>query len=593
MLRIPEEVIRDILDRSDIVEIIGEHLRLQRRGKNYVGLCPFHSEKAPSFNVNPERQIFYCFGCQVGGNIFKFLMLFENLTFLEAVEKVAARCGIDLPKVQLKPEQRRRQKQNEELYEYNALVRDFFREQFSLGQGRKARDYLRDRGVNNNTIEQFQVGYAPGGWEMLVSFAQRKKLKPAYLEKLGLIIRKDKGGHYDRFRDRLMFPIHDLSDHVVGFGGRSLDDSEPKYMNSPESDVFVKNRLLYGLNFARDSIRRQDIAVLVEGYTDVIAMHQHGVNNVVATLGTALSSSHIRLLKRYTGNVTTFFDADDAGIRATIRGMKILLDEKVHALGAIIPEGHDPDSYIRSGIKPPIGEVVENSRPLVDYFIELVIKRGEASSIRGRMKILEEVIPVLCQVQNGTEQAMYISQLSRRLELPQADILAAMRKFLQNGRKKRTVVLTEKNILAEKLPPEELSILSYIFASREFIDYELLEEIESYADAEISRKLARGMLSQIESLGSLNIQTLDMYLDPEEAEILPALEMRAAQMAEDEDMINKDVFTDSIKSLRQKGLRKTTQQIKTLIKEAEKKNDVELATKLFSELQEVKRQYSN
>jgi DNA primase len=328
---IPEDKISEIKNAADIVDIISETVLLKKAGRNFLGLCPFHSEKTPSFTVSPEKQIFYCFGCGAGGNVFSFLMKHESLTFPEAARALAKRYGITIPTKTLSPEQRRKIGQKESLLDLNKQAMDFFHhELLSSVAGKQALSYLSKRGISEETIDQFNLGYAPKGWDNLLRFFTKMRIRPGLLEISGLVAaRKNSSGFYDRFRDRIIFPIFDVNMEVVGFGGRVMDNSEPKYLNSPETSVYNKSRTLYGLHRARDKCRTDDKVFIVEGYLDLLALHQHGIENSVATLGTALTAEHIRMLARYTRRMVLVYDSDEAGIKSAYRCIETFWKEHV------------------------------------------------------------------------------------------------------------------------------------------------------------------------------------------------------------------------------------------------------------------------
>ena len=296
---IPEEKISEIRNAADIVEIISEAVVLKKTGRNYVGLCPFHAEKTPSFSVNPEKQIFYCFGCATGGSVFSFLMKQQGMTFPEAVKAVAQRCGIELPRREMSPAERRRASERELLLGINRKAMAYYSGVLKHPvAGRKARAYLEKRGFAAAIIEQFALGYAPEGWDPLIRHLGAGRERLQLLEKAGLVIpRKTGSGCYDRFRDRIVFPILNAARQVIGFGGRVLDDGLPKYLNSPETPIYTKGRSLYGIDLAREDCRKSETVFVVEGYFDLLALHQHGIQNAVATLGTALTPEHVRVLK--------------------------------------------------------------------------------------------------------------------------------------------------------------------------------------------------------------------------------------------------------------------------------------------------------
>ena len=356
---IPEDKVLEIKNAADIVDIISEVVHLKKSGKNFLGLCPFHSEKTPSFSVSPEKQIFYCFGCGVGGNIFSFLMKHDGLAFPEAARTLARRYGVDIPNKSLTVEQKKRITERESLLKINRHAMEYFYRALRSESGGNPLNYLKKRGFSQQIMDTFQIGYAPRGWDNLLNFFSKKGAPIALVEKSGLILpKKDKRGYYDRFRDRIIFPILDVNKAVIGFGGRVLDDSLPKYLNSPETPVYNKSRSLYGLYTARDKCRATNTIFIVEGYLDLISLHQHGIENSVATLGTALTPEHVRLLTRYASRIILVYDSDEAGIRSARRCVDIFWKEHVdfsrgdvfqeekadtHIL--VLPQEHDPDSF--------------------------------------------------------------------------------------------------------------------------------------------------------------------------------------------------------------------------------------------------------
>lgn len=346
---IPDEILDEIRRLCNIVNIIGEYISLEKRGKNYLGLCPFHSEKTPSFSVSEEKQLYYCFGCGAAGNVFGFVMKMEGLTFPEAVRFLARRVGVHIPS----PERLLRQEKSleEKLIAASELAARFFCYNLDKTEsGKKAKEYLRKRGITADTSEFFKLGYAPRGWDNFLKAAQREGFPPEVLLKAGLVSSREGGGYYDRFRDRLMFPICNHTGRVVGFGGRALpwgDKDSPKYLNSPETPVFNKSSMLYGFHLARSYIRSAQSAIIVEGYTDVIAAYQAGFKNVVASLGTSLTDSQGKLLRSQAKEILIAYDADAAGRSATWRGFNLLQDLGCAVKVVELPADSDPDSFIR------------------------------------------------------------------------------------------------------------------------------------------------------------------------------------------------------------------------------------------------------
>ncbi|HOP36412.1 MAG TPA: DNA primase, partial [Syntrophales bacterium] len=323
---IPDEKIEEIRSRADILEIVSEFVTLRKRGKSYTGLCPFHGEKTPSFTVNVDRQIFHCFGCGEGGNVIRFLMKINNLSFPEAVRSLAVKVGVDLPEREFRKE-RKEPGKREKLLQANRLAAGYFRDALNGPEGDRARTYLASRGIGAEALSRFSIGYARDGWHFLKDALGKEAVPAGIAEEAGLLVRKDRDWHYDRFRDRIMFPVLDLNGNVVAFGGRLLGNGEPKYLNSPETPVYTKGRVLYGLYDTKEDIRRADRAILVEGYMDLIALWEGGIRHVVASLGTALTREQVLILRRFTKNVVLLFDPDQAGRHAAERSLKLFLEE--------------------------------------------------------------------------------------------------------------------------------------------------------------------------------------------------------------------------------------------------------------------------
>ncbi|WP_035107830.1 DNA primase [Desulfovirgula thermocuniculi] len=427
---IPAEALEAVRLATDIVQLVGEYVRLERRGKNYVGLCPFHAEREPSFTVSPDKQIFYCFGCGVGGNVFKFLMLLENLTFPEAVHKLAERAGIALPRFAGAGEEPK-SRPEEEAWEVNALARDFFRQCLKRPEGREAREYLERRGISSYTQELFQLGYAPPGWDNLAQFLSSRGCPVKLAVDLGLLAVGERGRPYDRFRHRLIFPICNAQGRVVGFGARVLDESQPKYLNTPETPVFSKGKVLFGLHLAKGAIREKGYAIIMEGYMDVITAHQHGISNAVASLGTSLTQDQARLLSRYTRRVVIAYDSDAAGVAATVRGLDLLQQEGFSVRVAVIPQGKDPDEFIRHQGRERWNELVERSLTLLDYKLDWAVKKGE-----GLSAALAQVLPNLAAMEGELERQEAIKHVAARLSVSWEAVKDALRRYSAEAGKK-------------------------------------------------------------------------------------------------------------------------------------------------------------
>jgi len=372
-MRIPENKIEEIRSTASAVDIISEYVQLRKRGKNYVGLCPFHNEKTPSFTVSDEKQIFHCFGCHTGGNVFKFLMEYKKISFVEAIQELADQLGIPL-EYEESAGYEEHQTEQEILYDINTEAAKYFLNNLlNEAEGEGVRKYLEERNIKIQTIRAFGLGYTLRGWENIINFAKRKKIDLDKAVKLGLIGKSDDGRFYDKLPGRLIFPIFSPNGRVVAFAGRILDQTDKslpagrqgaKYINSPESLIYSKSKILYGLSFAKDEIRRLNKAILVEGYMDLISLYQSGVKNVVAVSGTALTDDQVQLLSRYTKDVVLLFDSDTAGIKASMRSIEVLLKQDMEVKIVSLPEGEDPDSYVNKFGKDKFDDLVKKSRKL-------------------------------------------------------------------------------------------------------------------------------------------------------------------------------------------------------------------------------------
>jgi DNA primase len=413
--RISEDKIGEIRDRADIVEVISSYLSLKRSGANHLGLCPFHAEKTPSFNVNAPRQIYHCFGCGVGGDVFSFLMRMEGLSFPEAVRRLAERVGVEIPDEQVTPEDERRREERDRLLRISEVACEFYhRILLEEPEGAAGRRYLRQRGFEGDMVRQFRLGFAPDSWRALVEHLAGKGFDPKWARDLLGLIRTGKDGRdYDLFRGRLLFPIQDSRGQVVAFGGRVLDDSLPKYINSAESPVYHKGHILYGLYQARDDMRRTGEGIVVEGYFDQMALYRAGIPNVVATCGTALTAEHARLLKRYCTRLLLLFDQDKAGRQATFRAMDTLLAEGMTVAVVDMEAGEDPDSFLARHGAEAMHRQLKEARPVLQVFMEASLQ-AHGDSIEGKARAAEEIMGKVKLLPGAIEQDLYLKELARR-----------------------------------------------------------------------------------------------------------------------------------------------------------------------------------
>lgn len=408
---IKQEQIAQIRNRASIVEVISDYVTLKKTGRNHMGLCPFHGEKTPSFTVNEEKGIYHCFGCQTGGSVFNFLMQYDHLTFPEAVERVAKRYGIEIERDQ-RAGQYGDQGARELLYRLNERAAANYQRMLTAHpEGKRAREYLKQRGLDDATVNTFMLGFAPPYGSGLLEVIRQEKFSVQDALKLGLLGQKAPQHFHEKFFARVMFPILNPAGKVVAFGGRVLDQALPKYLNSSETPLFHKSGTLYGLFHAKDGIRKADRVVVVEGYLDVIALFQHGIDYAVATLGTALTVDHVRLLSRYTKNIIALFDGDTAGQKAASRSFEVFVEAGMLGRAAFLPAGEDPDTFVRKQGKPALEAVLDRSVPLPDYFFEWLDRRF-GRSLEGKKQTAEEVNRVLAKVRSQVEVDLLVRRAS-------------------------------------------------------------------------------------------------------------------------------------------------------------------------------------
>ena len=465
------EAIRDrIRDATDIVDLVSEHVQLTRRGRNFLGLCPFHEEKTPSFNVNPDRQFYHCFGCGAGGDVFKFIQEIDRVTFVEAVKFLAERAGIALP--ERSGPSRAETEASDELYRANDLARKYFHHLLLNDDvGASARTYLQTRGLTGETIERFGLGYAPAEWDALLKVAGRRGLSPQILERAGLALPRSTGsGHYDRFRDRVAFPIANLSDRTIAFGARALQpDQEPKYLNSPETPIYHKGRVLYGLADTRDAIRRQDAALVVEGYMDLISLAQAGIEHVVATSGTALTEEHGRLLARFAHQVVLLFDGDAAGSTAAMRACEALLGTGLDARVVSLPSEHDPDTFVQEHGSDVLLKRAENAQSVLDFYLEQLAQQHDLSSVEGKARAVERLKPLLAKPRDAVRRDLLLREVAERLSVDEQSLRHDLQASMRRPQQPRKAA-TEPSPTATPDPPRhELEFIGLLLNFPQFI----------------------------------------------------------------------------------------------------------------------------
>jgi DNA primase len=434
-LRIPEEKIEEIRNSIDIVDLIGSIVKLKKRGKNYIGLCPFHTEKTPSFTVSVDKQMYHCFGCSVGGNSITFLMEYEKVSFIEAVRSLAERAGISLPAYT--PESEDAAKEQEELYNACKVAGLFFYHNLvETGEGKFALDYFHTRGFTDETIRTFGLGYSPRGWEELIKHASTQNISVQTLEKVGLARKKEDGGCFDFFRGRAIFPVFSSTGRVIAFGARKLydDDQLGKYINSPETPIYNKSKILYGISHAKEAIREKDFAVLVEGYVDLIRVYQEGMKNIVASSGTALTIDQIHLISRYTKNITIVYDADSAGSKATLRGVDLILENDLDVRVAVLPTGEDPDSYIGKYGSEKFNALVRDSISFVDFMTHSFETAGYFKTPEGQTKAVRTIIQTISKIKDEIKRNFFIKHVAEKYKLYESVLYNELEKYRRGSR---------------------------------------------------------------------------------------------------------------------------------------------------------------
>jgi DNA primase len=407
---LPEDFIEEVRVANEITDVISEYLTLRPKGKNYFGLCPFHNEKTPSFSVDPEKQLYHCFGCGAGGNVFTFIMEQERLDFIDSVKLLAQRKGIPLPDSIESPQDEEAKKHKDKLYMLNRETALYYHENLLAPHGRHALEYLKSRGIDQRIIKTFGIGYAPKSWDSTKNYLIGKGFDTQLLTEAGLILEKNQR-EYDRFRDRIMFPIIDHRDRVVGFGGRVLGDSSPKYLNSPDSSIFNKGSVLFGLNLARKR-RPVDSFIIVEGYMDVITLHRFGIDNGVASLGTALTMEQARLMRRYTQNIYTAYDGDTAGQRATLRGLDILKSVGCNARVIVFPKGMDPDDVLVNHGVEYFNKLLHDAMSITDFKLDRLQAQYDLDDQEDKVEFTTRAVRILTDVENLLERDIYIQRLN-------------------------------------------------------------------------------------------------------------------------------------------------------------------------------------
>lgn len=497
-MMIPKDKIEEVRDRASIVQVISDYMPLSKRGANYLGLCPFHSEKTPSFSVSEEKSIYYCFGCNATGNVITFIMNKEGMSFPEAVMSLADRFGVVIPKEAKGPPDKR-----DDVYGALKAATDFFSGSLRSQTGKAAREYFKGRGFGEEAAGEFKVGFAPDSWDSLVKYLKAAGVSTAAAVKAGLLIKKDSGGTYDRFRGRLIFPIIDVRGRTIGFGGRILGPGEPKYLNSPESPVFKKGETLYGFYQAKQSIMKEKAVIVVEGYFDLLALYCNGFTNTVATMGTALTKEHLRFLKGYAETVYALFDADEAGRKAAIRGLPLFLDEEIDCRAVLLSEGKDPDEFLSKKGPEAMRQALDKALPLMEFYLSELKSGLDLTKPSDKRKYLNGAIEYLPMVVNVAERGHYVSIVASDLGITPAAVHGALKLP-----KEKAASVLDRKAHEKGANLTELTILKVIVRHPEFFSPRVEEAFAAFADP-VLKEAALLLLPRLKGGGGLDSSFMD------------------------------------------------------------------------------------
>ncbi len=489
---IPHDTIQQILDTARVEEVVGDFVSLKRRGSNFIGLCPFHNEKTPSFHVSPTKGIYKCFGCGKAGNSVGFVMDHEKFTYPEALRYLAKKYHIEIQEEEETAEKLAERTEREALLSITEFAGKFFIDQLhNTDEGKSVGlSYFHDRGFSDDTIREFQLGYSPDSWDAFCSHALKNGYSAEMIEKSGLGIKKDNDKFYDRFRGRVIFPIHNQSGRIIGFGGRIMtsDKSKPKYVNSPESEIYNKSKTLYGISLAKHAISANDMCYLVEGYTDVISLHKSGIQNVVASSGTSLTVDQIRLIKRYTPNITVLYDGDPAGIKASFRGIDMILEQGMNVKALLFPDGEDPDSFARKRRSSEVQEFIQkNSLDFISFKIDLLLRETNNDPIL-KVKILKEFIESISLMPDPLTRLAYVRETAERMQMDEKAILNELNKALRKKFNQHAELTTPEATVTENLS-----------------EYEKLQQPDNFNSLD-TEELEREIIRQLLLYGEENIQ---------------------------------------------------------------------------------------
>mgnify|MGYP000000123260 FL=1 len=586
MVRYSDELIEEIRTNNDIVDVISKYVTLKRSGRNFFGLCPFHKEKSPSFAVSPDKQIFHCFGCGVGGNVIHFISKIEGLDFKDTLELLANRANIELPTLE-NSEDDKTARLKSKVYEINKIAAEFYHENLYKPTSKMAQEYIKKRKLDNRTLKAFLIGYA-GNFNELYLLLKQKGFTEEEMLASSLVKRTDNGGYMDSFRKRLMFPIQDVRERVIAFGGRVLDDSKPKYINSPENIVYSKGRNLFGLNVAKKHDTKR--IIIVEGYMDAISLYQRGITNVVASLGTAMTESQGRLLRRHSEQVILGYDADGAGQAAILRGMEILQNLGCDIRVLQIEGAKDPDEYVLKYGPERFQRCVDNSISLVEFKVKVLLKELNIENTNDKIKFLNEIAKILSKITNQIEREIYVDKIAREYKISKEAIYAEINKLIykdnQGSKKLEKKVITmelkeesKTNISESTLKKEKLVI--YLLINEYSKSYEKIAKLITLNDIqdETNRQILKKMYEEFQK-GNINTnQIVDWFQDENIISRITEI------MAEDFEITDVNKAIDDLINVYEK--QKLVNRRNEILKQLDTEKNVENMKELEKELNDI------
>ena len=584
---IPEHLIEEIRSQNDILDVISANVLLKKNGQNYKGLCPFHSEKTPSFIVSPEKQIYHCFGCGAGGNIFKFVMEMEDLPFLTVIKEFASKCGVELPVFNPGQIDAKSNERNLLLNINQKALNYFISSLMNSKEGKPARDYLSSRGFNDEKLlADYNIGWAPPGWKNTLNHLQnQERFSKNDLTRAGLIKQKESSSEnnfYDRFRERIMFPLEDIHGNLIAFAGRVISETEPKYLNSPETPLYIKGKHLFGFNRAKESIRKQNKALIVEGYFDQMRAHQNGIRNSVATCGTALTHEQVSLLKNHTKRATLIFDSDSAGKTATKKGFEVLLKQGISVEVLSLPAGHDPDSYIHQFGPEKFLEELENARPFIESYIDDAITTGSVSKPTGKLEVVNKVLPILMKIENTIERTEWIRILTERAKIEDKALLTELKNAIKQD--KTFVEKYHQKSDRSNNQNAELYLVHLIFSDKELaLKIKEQAQIDRFTDPNL-RQIVEICYQLLLENSELRVDlVLDQIDDPKIKTLLSEIGVTAIPFDNP-----KKTLSDCIQAINKKALNNKVEELKKQRNEALAAGESERSQKIQNKLKELR-----